>query len=216
MNRAINKKQVGNRIKGIRLLKNETMEEMANAIGSNKSNVSRWERGLNVPNEATLERIAEHGNTSVEELLYGSSVRNYVINLLSNDEEYNYDDPIQKKATDDTISCFDDTNLTNEEMDIVNVYLQNLKYHEGNNGYRIYNKESYIEYLEILNHALNISLDEDVIRKEAEKQIQESERFKIKGYESPAMEEIINTYTNTHQMYIESNRRLINRLNRKE
>lgn len=216
MERAINKKQVGNRIKEIRLSRKDTMEELAIAVDSNKSNVSRWERGLNIPNEGTLREIAKLGGITVDELLYGSSVRNYVINLLSNDEEYNYDDPIQKKATDDTISCFDDTNLTNEEMDFVNVYLQNLKYHEGNNGYRIYNKESYIEYLEILNHALNISLDEDVIRKEAEKQIQESERFKIKGYESPAMEEIINTYTNAHQMYIESNQRLIDRLKRKD
>lgn len=216
MKRTVNKKLVGNRIKGIRLLKNETMEELADAIGSNKSNVSRWERGLNIPNEATLEKIAEHGNTSVEELLYGSSVRSYVINLLSSDDEYNYDDPIQKKATDDTISCFDDTSLTNEEMDIVNVYLQNLKYHEGNNGYHIHNKESYIEYLEILNRALSISLDEDRIKKEAEKQIQEANRFDVEGYQPPSLEEVVNTYTNVHQNYIESNQRLIDRLQRKD
>src|SRR5699024_3137500 len=138
----INKKDVGLRIRFIRKNKGMTLDDFGDLLNPQASDsiVSRWERGVSLPSNERTKQIAELGNISVDELLYGSSVRNYVINLLSNDEEYNYDDPIQKKATDDTISCFDDTNLTNEEMDIVNVYLQNLKYHEGNNGYRIYNK----------------------------------------------------------------------------
>lgn len=68
----VDKKMVGRRIKDIRVHKcNATMEEFANMVGSGKSNVSRWERGENVPNDLTLKRIAEIGETTIEELLYG-------------------------------------------------------------------------------------------------------------------------------------------------
>jgi transcriptional regulator with XRE-family HTH domain len=35
--------------------------------------VSRWERGVNLPNNTRLERIAEIGNITVDELIYGYS-----------------------------------------------------------------------------------------------------------------------------------------------
>lgn len=45
----MNKQAIGNRIKEIRInnpiKKNATMEEFAEMVDSNKSNVSRWERG---------------------------------------------------------------------------------------------------------------------------------------------------------------------------
>ena len=70
---------LGQRIKQIRLERGETMEEFGQSIRkrsnkdliSNKSNVSRWERGKNVPNDFTLESIAKLGNTTVDELLHG-------------------------------------------------------------------------------------------------------------------------------------------------
>ena len=65
----VNKKEVGNRIKDIRINNGLTMEELADVVESNKSNVSRWERGLNIPNEATLRKIAVLGGVTVEELL---------------------------------------------------------------------------------------------------------------------------------------------------
>lgn len=69
----IDKIGLGNKIKEIRLtndrLKNATMEEFAVMVGSNKSNVSRWERGKNVPNEATLTKIAEIGGITLDELV---------------------------------------------------------------------------------------------------------------------------------------------------
>lgn len=85
----MNKQAIGNRIKEIRInnpiKKNATMEEFAEMVDSNKSNVSRWERGKNIPNEVTLRRIAELGNISVNELLYGPS-RNYYFKTIKDNE----------------------------------------------------------------------------------------------------------------------------------
>ena len=70
---------LGQRIKRIRLERGETLEEFGQAIRkrsnkdlkSNKSNVSRWERDKNVPNDFTLKSIAKLGDTTVDELLHG-------------------------------------------------------------------------------------------------------------------------------------------------
>lgn len=60
------------RIKMIRVKKGLTMEEFGKQVlGANKSIVSKWEKGLTVPNNERLVKIAELGNISVSELLYG-------------------------------------------------------------------------------------------------------------------------------------------------
>lgn len=73
------KKELAYRINLIRILRNETLEEFAEQIKkktnfkikTTKSNVSKWEKGLNVPNDITLNAIAELGDISIDELLYG-------------------------------------------------------------------------------------------------------------------------------------------------
>lgn len=78
----INKKQLGKRIKDIRVnICGATMEEFGKLVGSGKSNVSRWERGENVPNDLTLKKIAELGNIQVDELLYGNP-RDFAYNTI--------------------------------------------------------------------------------------------------------------------------------------
>lgn len=68
----IDKKAVGVRIANIRDRHNKTLEEFGNMIdGATKSNVSKWEKGDVLPNRRRLKRIAEIGETSVGELLYG-------------------------------------------------------------------------------------------------------------------------------------------------
>ncbi len=65
------------RIKEIRVNRRETLEEFANSIQqktgnrikTTKSNVSKWEKGLNVPNAIALEAIANLGLISTDELL---------------------------------------------------------------------------------------------------------------------------------------------------
>ena len=75
----IDKKKLGNRIKEIRVNEKDTLEAFSNKINeysggvlkSGKSNVSRWERGENVPSDIPLKAISDIADIAVEELLYG-------------------------------------------------------------------------------------------------------------------------------------------------
>lgn len=103
------KKEVGNRIRNIRITstkvrndlqgKKPTLERFAELVDSNKSNVSRWERGLNVPNEITLRTIADYGDISVNELLHGNR------------------DEIISRAMDDALEEFLDVSNKNIQSD---------------------------------------------------------------------------------------------------
>ncbi|WP_342388134.1 helix-turn-helix domain-containing protein [Salinicoccus bachuensis] len=64
----IDKKVLGQRIKNIRVNRQETMEQFAKKLNSGKSNVSKWESGKNVPNDITLKKIAELGGVSTHHL----------------------------------------------------------------------------------------------------------------------------------------------------
>ena len=62
---------VADKIKSIRLSLGLSMEEFGKKFDSpaSKGVVSNWENNYNLPNHARLKRIAELGNTTVEELL---------------------------------------------------------------------------------------------------------------------------------------------------
>ena len=76
---------IGQRIKHIRVSRKETLEEFAenivkassNSVKTGKSNVSRWEKGLNKPNDITLQAIAKLGNTTVNQLLNSNPLNDY-------------------------------------------------------------------------------------------------------------------------------------------
>ena len=76
---------IGQRIKHIRVSRKETLEEFAeniikassNSVKTGKSNVSRWEKGLNKPNDITLQAIAKLGNTTVNQLLNSNPLSDY-------------------------------------------------------------------------------------------------------------------------------------------
>ena len=63
--------EVGNRIKNIRLCLGLTMEEFGKLFyePSAQSIVSRWEHGKSLPRANRLKKIAELGDTTVQELL---------------------------------------------------------------------------------------------------------------------------------------------------
>lgn len=69
----INKIEVGNRIKAIRISKEKTMKDFGKMFTPTASDsiVSRWERGISLPNNERLSRIAEIGNVSTSYLLEG-------------------------------------------------------------------------------------------------------------------------------------------------
>ena len=66
------KKQLGQRIKKIRLNLGENLETFGSRFGANRGLVSAWENGRFIPNPERLLTIATLGNMSVDELLYGS------------------------------------------------------------------------------------------------------------------------------------------------
>lgn len=76
---------IGQRIKRIRVSRKETLEQFAeniikasnNSVKTGKSNVSRWEKGLNKPNDITLEAIAKLGNTTVNQLFNSNPLSDY-------------------------------------------------------------------------------------------------------------------------------------------
>lgn len=70
-----NPKEVGQRIKSIRINLKETTAKFAQRFDppASDSLVSRWERGVNLPNNERLKEIAEFGDLSIPELLYGPS-----------------------------------------------------------------------------------------------------------------------------------------------
>lgn len=93
----IDKKALGQRIKDIRVKRKENMQQFAdmiknetdNASTPGKSNVSRWERGENIPNDITLEAIAKLGGKTVDELLYGDKneiIKRHIIEMGINNE----------------------------------------------------------------------------------------------------------------------------------
>lgn len=75
MEKEVNKDDLGQRIKEIRLSLGETAEVFGNRFdpSANRSLVSAWENGRYIPSPERLKVIAELGNVSVEELLYGKS-----------------------------------------------------------------------------------------------------------------------------------------------
>lgn len=77
----INNQMVGNRIKQLRLNFGMTLEEFGEKFKTSKSTVYNWERGRNLPNKENLKLIADIGDISVNELLYGST-REYLVPII--------------------------------------------------------------------------------------------------------------------------------------
>ena len=72
MMKEIDKKEVGRRIREIRISKACTLEEFGNILNAGKSNVRKWEVGFTLPNKERQKKIAKMGKITVNELLYGN------------------------------------------------------------------------------------------------------------------------------------------------
>lgn len=98
----VNKIETGNRIKQIRLSKGDTLEEFGVRIARvlnipsrkapSKSNVSKWEAGSSLPNKTRLKAIADIGEITVEELLYGSPNVTVSVDIEQSDNLVKYVD----------------------------------------------------------------------------------------------------------------------------
>lgn len=71
-----NAKEIGYSIKLIRKELGLTMEEFGKKFDphADKSNVSKWEKGICVPNNHRLKEIAKLGNTTVADLIFDNKV----------------------------------------------------------------------------------------------------------------------------------------------
>lgn len=98
----INKIQVGKRILEIRDNMKLNLEDFGKIFNAEKSNVSKWERGLSLPNRARLEKIAKLGDISVNELLYGS-VEEFVRTNLADEKFMFYNSNLYTKEQQDFI-----------------------------------------------------------------------------------------------------------------
>lgn len=88
--------QVGGRIKQIRLALGDSMEKFGERFETSKGTVNNWEKGRNLPNKENLKKIADLGNTSVKQLLYGS-VDNIIDFELEKHEFYIQFSDLQKQ-----------------------------------------------------------------------------------------------------------------------
>lgn len=62
-------KEFGRRVKRARLLKDMTMEDVSTYCGVTKGSVWKWENGHNMPEAATLNKLADRIGVSVDYLL---------------------------------------------------------------------------------------------------------------------------------------------------
>lgn len=68
----IDKKEVGRRIRKIRINKGYTLETFGKLFGAGKGNVQHWEKGRSLPNKDRLYNISKIAGITVNELLYGN------------------------------------------------------------------------------------------------------------------------------------------------
>lgn len=129
----VNNYEVGKRIKSIRIKLGKTTADFGSLIdGTSGSLVSRWERGVNLPNSKRLSMIAELGNITIDELLYGD-FKARIKKVLSNKDEV--DDNFIEIISNHFINL-DNMNPTEEEVsnkyDEVNEMVNNMSEKKAN------------------------------------------------------------------------------------
>ncbi|MGT2752565.1 helix-turn-helix domain-containing protein [Streptococcus porcinus] len=67
----VNNKEVGQRIKNIRLGLGESMDQFGSRFNTSRGTINNWEKGRNLPNNKNLLLIAKLGNRTIDEILYG-------------------------------------------------------------------------------------------------------------------------------------------------
>ena len=100
------KTDIGLRIKSIRLAKGLNLREFGEEISKltkekkyiSDSIVSRWEKGVSIPNAKRLKAIAEYGNVSINFLLYGNEIS--YEDIYQNIKSVNMKNNIQDKLID--------------------------------------------------------------------------------------------------------------------
>ncbi|PQG51387.1 helix-turn-helix domain-containing protein [Enterococcus faecium] len=123
------KESIGTRIRAIRLSLNKNMAEFGELINPEKpvaqSIVSRWERGISVPNKERLNKITELGNVTMAYLLDGQYMAKD-IHMMPEEEQRKLFDSQIKQMRDTQQKLIDSTKSNVDEIDIDNLSIPQL------------------------------------------------------------------------------------------
>ena len=77
----MNQEKIGNFIKNIRIKNNLTQDEFARSLHITPQAVSKWERGLCIPDISVLKDISEKYNVDIDEIINGKRKKknNYIV-----------------------------------------------------------------------------------------------------------------------------------------
>lgn len=141
----INNKNVGQKIKKIRINQGLNQEEFGILIDkAHKSLVSKWEKGMSMPNKSRLLLIANMADLTVDELVFENLELFYYDNfnqVLSQYAENEESLSLQTIKSADVNQLFnrwlnqyknvfsydDETEIKNTQQDFIESYLQNLR-----------------------------------------------------------------------------------------
>ena len=70
----MNQDKISKFIKNLREESNMTQEELADKIPISRQAISKWERGISIPDAQTLIRLSEIFNLSINEILSGEKI----------------------------------------------------------------------------------------------------------------------------------------------
>ena len=70
----MNQEKIGNFIKSLRESHNMTQEELASLIPISRQAISKWERGLGIPDSSTLICLSKIFDVSINEILSGEHI----------------------------------------------------------------------------------------------------------------------------------------------
>lgn len=156
------KEVIGQRIKNIRVTRKETLEEFARKIRNEtdgkikttKSNVSKWEKGLNIPNDITLKAIANLGGVSTDYILHGEK------ELPSTFTSTFFNEDLQKQIIDlqKSFSLIISTNQKNDSLNDLRADLLTKDINFETNK----ESESLNKTLEVLENYLNALTDRSI------------------------------------------------------
>ena len=105
----VQNQQVGKRIKAIRKELGLTMKEFGEKFDppASDSIVSRWENGINMPNNERLQKISELGNVSIHYLILGSEYNQNHDESKSESKRHNM--------------------LSSEQIDVLKIFIRNYE-----------------------------------------------------------------------------------------
>lgn len=116
----LQKKEVGSRIRRIRIEFGLTMQEFGEKLNppASDSIVSRWERGISLPNNDRLRQIAELGNVSMHYLLEGQTYEEYAGEIIKGIKE-SKQNIIEFANSYDESNDFNDLHYVSQIIDLI-------------------------------------------------------------------------------------------------